>query len=72
MSMPERGTVAGVRVKVTGRGRAWVARIRVVRVGSRGEVGEGRKVEGVGLVVAMWVRRVERMWRVLSWRGRIS
>ncbi len=72
MSMPERGTVAGVRVRVMGRGRAWVAPIRVVRVGRRGEVGDGRKVEGEGLVVAMWVRRVERMWRDLSWRGRIS
>ncbi len=69
MSMPERGTVAGVRVRVMGRGRALEARMRVVIVVVRGELGEGMKVVRGGWVVAMWVRRVERVWRFLSWLG---
>ena len=69
MSMPERGTVAGVRVRVMGRGRACEARMRVVIVVVRGELGLRVKAVRGGWVVAMWVRRVERVWRFLSWLG---
>ena len=69
MSMPERGTVAGERVRMMGRGRALEARMRVLRVLVRGEEEEGVNVVRGGWVVAMWVRRVERVWRVLSWLG---
>lgn len=69
MSMPERGTVAGERERMMGRGRALEARMRVVRVDIKGQLEEGVKVVSGGWVVAMWVRRVERVWRVLSWLG---
>ena len=69
MSMPESGTVAGVRVRVMGRGRAWEARMRVVIVVVKGELGLRVKAVRGGWVVAMWVRRVERVWRFLSWLG---
>ena len=61
MSMPERGTVAGVRVRVMGRGRVWEARMRVVIVVVRGAFGDGVKAVRGGWVVARWIRRVERV-----------
>lgn len=69
MSMPERGTVAGERESMMGRGRALEARMRVVRVDIKGQLEEGVKVVSGSWVVAMWVSRVERVWRVLSWLG---
>lgn len=43
--------------------------MRVVIVVVRGELGEGVKAVRGGWLVAMWVRRVERVWRFFSWLG---
>lgn len=78
--MPERGTVALVRTRVMGWERAWEVRMRelivVVKVDGievgRLVMGVGVKIVRGGLVLVMWVKRLERVWRLSSWWGWVS